>query len=58
MILATRRAFGAGSAERALAQVDDLKAFYGIREQCLEQLLRGRVETRLSNQRTAAPGLP
>ena len=50
MILATRRAFGAGSAERALAQVDDLKAFYGIREQCLERLLRERAETRLTSR--------
>ncbi len=50
MILATRRAFGAGSAERALAQVDDLKAFYGIREQCLERLLRERAETQLTSR--------
>jgi SAM-dependent methyltransferase len=41
MILATRRS-GAGDAVRALGQVRDIKDFYGIREQCLETLLRRR----------------
>ncbi len=44
MILATRRDAGTGDSGRALAQVDAIKAFYGIREQCLEQLLRERIE--------------
>jgi SAM-dependent methyltransferase len=42
MILATRRGDGAAQAERARAEVADLKSFYGIREQCLETLLRQR----------------
>jgi SAM-dependent methyltransferase len=50
MILATRRAAGTGDATRALAQVDDLKAFYGVREQCLERLLRQRAEARLTSR--------
>jgi hypothetical protein len=58
MILATRRAAGGAGAARALAQVDDIKAFYGIREQCLEGLLRRRAETRLSRQGKAASELP
>ncbi len=41
MILATRRADG-GRADRALAQVRSVKDFYGIRAQCLEQLLERR----------------
>ena len=40
MILATRRGDGAALAARAEAEVSDLKSFYGIREQCLETLLR------------------
>ncbi|MEP6738987.1 MAG: SAM-dependent methyltransferase [Caldimonas sp.] len=39
MILATRRREGADTA-RALAEVRDVKDFYGIREQCLEMLLQ------------------
>ena len=41
MILATKRP-GAADTSRALAQVQDLKGFYGIREQALEALLRQR----------------
>jgi SAM-dependent methyltransferase len=40
MILAKRREDDAMLAERARAEVSDLKSFYGIREQCLETLLR------------------
>ena len=43
MILATRRGEGAGeTARRAKAEAESLKSFYGIREQCLERLLRER----------------
>ena len=44
MIVARRGAAGAGNAARARHELDDLKSFYGIREQCLETLLatRGR----------------
>ena len=42
MILATRRDGRSGEADLALAQVADVKDFYGIREQCLESLLRKR----------------
>ena len=43
MILATRRPGDAGeTARRAVAEAESLKAFYGIREQCLERLLRER----------------
>jgi len=41
MILATKRPGGADTS-RALAQVQDVKGFYGIREQALEALLRQR----------------
>ena len=44
MILATRRDGRSGEPERALAQVKDVKDFYGIREQCLEMLLRRRAQ--------------
>ncbi len=44
MILATRRTDGNDSAAiRAHAELDGIKSFYGIREQCLERLLRERV---------------
>ena len=44
MILATRREGDAGlAAVRARAEADAIKSFYGIREQCLERLLRDRV---------------
>jgi hypothetical protein len=42
MILAVKRAHP-GPAAPLLAQVDEVKRFYGIREQCLEQLLRERL---------------
>ena len=43
MILATRRRGDSGdTARRAAAEAESLKAFYGIREQCLERLLRER----------------
>jgi hypothetical protein len=42
MILAKRRGAGAGHEARARGELDDLKSFYGIREQCLETLLQRR----------------
>ena len=42
MILAVKRALP-GPAAPLLAQVDEVKRFYGIREQCLERLLRERL---------------
>ena len=39
MILAVKRAVP-GPADEVLAQIDEVKRFYGIREQCLESLLR------------------
>ena len=39
MILAVKRA-EAGSADAVVAQIRDIKVFYGIQAQCLEQLLR------------------
>jgi hypothetical protein len=42
MILAKRRGAGTGQAARARSELADLKAFYGIREQCLETLLQRR----------------
>jgi SAM-dependent methyltransferase len=44
MILARRRGDDALLAGRARAEVSDLKSFYGIREQCLEQLLDARAD--------------
>ncbi len=43
MILGVRRAAGAPLAGRdaVMKQIDDLKGFYGVRDQCLEALLRG-----------------
>lgn len=43
MILATRRP-GLDRQKRALEEVGELKSFYGIREQRLEKLLRGRAQ--------------
>ena len=40
MILAVKRA-QPGPADAVLAQIRDIKGFYGIRDQCLETLLRG-----------------
>ena len=46
MILATRRTDANDSAALRLhAELDAIKSFYGIREQCLERLLRVRVAT-------------
>ena len=43
MILATRREGDpGGAATRARAEAEVIKSFYGIREQCLERLLRER----------------
>ena len=43
MILATQREGDpGGAATRARAEAEDIKSFYGIREQCLERLLRER----------------
>ena len=42
MILAKRRAADTGLVARARSELADLKSFYGIREQCLERLLRER----------------
>nr|WP_329717936.1 SAM-dependent methyltransferase [Caldimonas sp.] len=42
MILGRRREPGGGNADRARAELDDLKSFYGIRAQRLETLLAGR----------------
>ena len=43
MILATRREGDrGGAASRARLEADEIKSFYGIREQCLERLLRDR----------------
>ncbi|HWH83809.1 MAG TPA: SAM-dependent methyltransferase [Burkholderiaceae bacterium] len=43
MILAVKRAAAAGTgADAAWREIDDLKAFYGVRDQCLETLLRRR----------------
>ena len=45
MILATRREGDpAGKGLRARAEADAVKDFYGIREQCLERLLRARAK--------------
>jgi len=56
MILATRRDADTADTGRALAQVDAVKAFYGVREQCLEQLLRERIETALGPARESSGG--
>jgi SAM-dependent methyltransferase len=53
MILGRRREPGGATAERARAELDDLKTFYGIREQCLETLLAGR-----TGERRAAAAQP
>jgi hypothetical protein len=42
MILAVKRA-QPKSPEPVLAQIAEIKAFYGIREQCLETLLMARL---------------
>ena len=45
MILARRHAGRTDAAARARAELEDLKSFYGIREQRLETLLGARDET-------------
>jgi SAM-dependent methyltransferase len=55
MILAKRRAGAAAQAARARAEVDELKSFYGIREQCLETLLRRRAAAADSPQACQTP---
>ena len=42
MILAVKRRAPKAAAP-VLQQIDDIKRFYGIREQCLETLLRNRL---------------
>lgn len=56
MILAVKRAQARPAAAEVWAQIDDIKAFYGIREHCLENLLRDRrraVESQSSDATTA-----
>ncbi len=52
MILATRREPATtgpmADADRALTQVDAVKSFYGIREQCLERLIRAPGEAAIT----------
>ena len=55
MILARRKAGADTRAERARAEVADLKSFYGIREQCLETLLQRRAEAASSTQACQTP---
>ena len=55
MILARRKAGADTQAERARAEVADLKSFYGIREQCLETLLQRRAEAASSPQACQTP---
>jgi len=55
MILARRKAGADAQAERARAEVADLKSFYGIREQCLETLLQRRAAAAPSPQACQTP---
>jgi SAM-dependent methyltransferase len=53
MILATRRSEVLPNEASALTEIDGLKSFYGIREQCLERLVRERAsESRRSRKRS------
>jgi hypothetical protein len=57
MILAVRRP-RTQPADAVWAQIDDIKAFYGIREQCLEKLLRDRrpaVDSQSADAHAATP---
>jgi len=55
MILAVKRAAtSAAEADAAWRQIDDLKAFYGVRDQCLEMLLRGAHATIPAGRAAAA----
>ena len=60
MILAARRRGGQNAAGTAptrggAPQIDELKRFYGIREQCLETLLRQRAAAADSSQACQTP---
>ena len=55
MILAGERPAPTTQAERARAEVADLKSFYGIREQCLETLLQRRAAAAPSPQACQTP---
>jgi SAM-dependent methyltransferase len=54
MILARRGTAGVGQSARARRELDDLKSFYGIREQRLERLL-GEPDARVSSPPARAP---
>ena len=55
MILAIKRAQQQPTqeADAVWRQIADIKAFYGVRDQCLEQLLRGAAETMTATPDTA-----
>ena len=53
MILAVKRGSGGGDAAAAWQQVAELKAFYGLRDQCLERLLKPALAQPLTD--TAPP---
>ena len=55
MILARRRAGSNDQVERARRELADLKSFYGVREQRLETLLRGRADARAQVDAGADP---
>jgi SAM-dependent methyltransferase len=55
MILAVKRA-QPGPADEVWRQVDEIKSFYGIREQCLETLLKGRFGTQAGADSGAGSG--
>jgi SAM-dependent methyltransferase len=58
MILAVKRARGAADAAKTWQQIDDLKTFYGVRDQCLATLLadtRGTMRARPEARATTAP---
>ncbi|MEO8060935.1 MAG: methyltransferase, partial [Burkholderiales bacterium] len=42
MILAVKRKSAAGNADEAWRQVEEIKSYYGVRELCLETLLKER----------------
>ena len=44
MILAVKRK-AAGNSEEAWRQVEEIKSYYGVREHCLETLLKQRIES-------------
>ena len=55
MILAVRRGCAGAGATKLLRQIGDIKAFYGIREHCLETLLGEAPAQRGSDDRQARP---